>query len=64
MTTTEAYPRLLEALGQLRRQWHMQKLLEGTLLALAGTVGILLMVVAADKTKGKLSSLVKLEKFP
>jgi hypothetical protein len=48
MTTTEAYPRLLEALNDLRRHWRMQKRLEGILLALAGTIGVLLVVVAAD----------------
>src|SRR5262245_10004292 len=45
---TEAYPRLMHALDAVRRQWRVQKLLEGALLALAGAAGVLVVLVAAD----------------
>ncbi|HKI35541.1 MAG TPA: hypothetical protein VKA46_27035 [Gemmataceae bacterium] len=48
MTTTEAYPRLLGALDDLRRQWRMRTILEGVLLTAAGVFAVLLLTVAAD----------------
>jgi hypothetical protein len=48
MKTTETYPQLLESLNDVRRQWRVSKLLEGILLAFAGVVAVLLVVVAAD----------------
>jgi hypothetical protein len=48
MTTTESYPRLVQALHEVRRRWRFQKLLEGSLLAVSGTVAVLVIVVAAD----------------
>ena len=36
--STEAYPRLLAALDEVRHQWRMHKILEGALLTLAGTL--------------------------
>src|SRR4051812_733187 len=48
MSTANAYPRLVEALNEVRRQWRVQKVLEGILLTLAGAAGILVLLVAAD----------------
>jgi hypothetical protein len=48
MSTTESYPLLIESLSQLRRQWRQQQVLEGILLAVGGTVGVLMVAVAAD----------------
>jgi hypothetical protein len=48
MSTTEAYPLLIESLNQVRRQWRQQKVLEGILLVAAGTVAVLVATVAAD----------------
>jgi hypothetical protein len=48
MTTKEAYPRLLDSLSELRRQWRSQKILEGVLLAAAGIAGVIIVTVAAD----------------
>jgi len=48
MSTMEAYPRLVETLGDLRRQWRFQKIVEGILLAFAGVAAVLVAVVAAD----------------
>jgi hypothetical protein len=45
---TEAYPQLVEALENVRRQWRLQKILEGVLLAGAGALAVLLVLVAAD----------------
>jgi hypothetical protein len=45
---TEAYPQLVEALENVRRQWRLQKLVEGVLLAVAGALAVLLALVAAD----------------
>src|SRR5262249_34230861 len=45
---TDAYPRLLAALDEVRSQWRTQKILEGALLTLAGTFGVLAVLVAAD----------------
>ncbi len=47
-TTTDAYPRLMTALEEVRRQWRLHKILEGVLLTLAGTLGVLALLVAAD----------------
>jgi hypothetical protein len=48
MRTTEAYPQLVEALENVRRQWRLQKVAEGMLLAAAGAAAVLLVLVAAD----------------
>jgi hypothetical protein len=48
MTQAEAYAHLVQALAELRWQWRMRKVLEGALLALAGTAGVLLAGVTAD----------------
>jgi hypothetical protein len=48
MRTIEAYPQLVEALENMRRQWRLQKVLEGVLLAAAGALAVLLVLVAAD----------------
>jgi hypothetical protein len=48
MTKTEAYPQLVEALDNVRRQWRLQKIAEGVLLALAGAGAVVLVLVAAD----------------
>src|SRR5262245_2747420 len=48
MKMTEAYPQLVEALENVRRQWRLQKVLEGVLLAGAGALAVLLVLVAAD----------------
>src|SRR3954454_23463212 len=47
-STTDAYPRLLSALEEVRGQWRMHKVLEGALLTVAGTLGVLAVLVAAD----------------
>ncbi len=46
--TTDAYPRLMAALEEVRGQWRLHKILEGALLTLAGTLGVLALLVAAD----------------
>jgi hypothetical protein len=48
MKTAETYPQLMESLNDVRRQWWLRKVLEGALLAFAGTVAVLLATVAAD----------------
>src|SRR5205814_1409401 len=48
MPTPPAYPQLLDALDELRRQWRAQKVLEGSMLVLAGTAVVLLAGVATD----------------
>ena len=48
MKTTESYPLLLEALHDVRAQWRRNKVLEGSLLALAGAAVVLTALVAAD----------------
>jgi hypothetical protein len=48
MSMAQAYPRLVGALDEVRAQWRRQKLLEGVLLALAGVLGVLVALVAAD----------------
>jgi hypothetical protein len=48
MATMEAYPQLLNALDDLRRQWRSRKLLEGFLLVLAGVGVVLALLIAAD----------------
>jgi hypothetical protein len=48
MSMTQTYPQLVESLNTLRRQWRMYKVLEGVLLALAGTAGVLVLLIAAD----------------
>jgi hypothetical protein len=49
MKTTEAYPQLMEALNDVRRQWRLCKLLEGALLTFTGVAVVLLALVAADQ---------------
>lgn len=44
----QAYPRLLDALNEVRGQWRRQKLLEGSLLALAGVLAVLVSLVIVD----------------
>ena len=48
MSTAQAYPKLIDAIDELRRRWRVQKLVEGCLLTLAGVLGVLAAVVAAD----------------
>jgi hypothetical protein len=48
MSTMEAYPRLLDALNDVRRQWRRHELLRGSLLALAGISAVLVVLVATD----------------
>jgi hypothetical protein len=48
MSTMEAYPRLMDALNEVRGQWRRHKLLEGGLLALAGIAAVVVMLVAVD----------------
>ena len=47
-STTDAYPRLMAALDDVRGQWRLHKILEGALLTLAGALGVLALLVAAD----------------
>jgi hypothetical protein len=44
----EAYPRLMDALNDVRSQWRRHKLLEGALLALASAVAVVVVLVAVD----------------
>src|SRR5262245_24579077 len=48
MSVKEAYPRLVDALGDVRRQWRLHKLLEGTLLLTAGVGIVLTLLIVAD----------------
>src|SRR6516225_6399369 len=48
MATIQAYPRLIDSLNELRRQWRFHKLLEGFLLTLAGAAFVLAVVVTTD----------------
>ena len=48
MSVKEAYPRLMAALGEVRRRWRLHKLLEGTLLTLAGAGIVLALLVVVD----------------
>jgi hypothetical protein len=48
MSMVDAYPRLMEAVHEVRGQWRRQKLLEGGLLACAGVLAVLVVLVAAD----------------
>jgi hypothetical protein len=48
MSVKEAYPRLVDALGDVRRQWRLHKLLEGTLLLSAGVGIVLTLLIVAD----------------
>jgi hypothetical protein len=48
MSMMNAYPRLMAALDEVRRQWRLQKLLEGVLLLLTGAAAVLVLLVAAD----------------
>jgi len=52
MSTTQPYERLISAVDELRRRWRLQKLIEGCLLVLAGSAGVLVAVVAADNLLG------------
>lgn len=45
---TDAYPRLLAALDEVRGQWRMQKILEGVLLVAGGALVVVAVLVAAD----------------
>ncbi len=48
MRTTDAYPRLVTTLDEVRRQWRLHKVLEGALLTVAGVLGVLVLLVLAD----------------
>jgi hypothetical protein len=48
MSVKEAYPRLMESLGEVRRRWRLHKVLEGMLLTLAGAGVVLTLLVVAD----------------
>src|SRR4051794_25854647 len=48
MSATQAYPQLVDALQDVRRQWRQQKLIEGCLLSAGATLGTLVVLVAAD----------------
>ena len=48
MSAKHAYPQLVTELDDLRRQWRMTKLLEGSLFVVAGVVGVLILLIAAD----------------
>ncbi|MDR3635177.1 MAG: hypothetical protein P4L84_15340, partial [Isosphaeraceae bacterium] len=48
MSTAHAYPKLIDAIDDLRRRWRVQKVVEGGLLTLAGVLGTLTLTVAAD----------------
>jgi hypothetical protein len=48
MSTMEAYPRLMDALNEVRGQWRRHKLLEGALLASAGNAAVVVVLVAVD----------------
>src|SRR6185437_2263289 len=48
MSTMEAYPRLMDALNEVRGQWRRHKLLEGGLLALGGISAVVVVLVAID----------------
>jgi hypothetical protein len=48
MSRAEAYPRLMTALDEVRGQWRVQQVLGGTLLAIAGVLGVLVVLIAAD----------------
>ena len=48
MSIAETYPRLVDGLSGLRREWRFQKLLEGCLLAVTLTATVLVLSVAAD----------------
>lgn len=43
-----AYPRLMDALDEVRRHWRRRQLLEGALLAFAGVAAVLVVLVAVD----------------
>lgn len=48
MISTEAYPRIVHELNEVRRQWRWTQLIAGGLWALAGALTILVLLVAAD----------------
>jgi hypothetical protein len=48
MSTIGAYPQLVDQLDGLRRQWRIAKVIEGSLLAVAGGAAVLIALVAAD----------------
>ncbi len=48
MSMTQDYPRLIDALDDLRRRWRAGRLAEGALVALAVSLATLLLVVAID----------------
>ncbi|MFO0930923.1 MAG: hypothetical protein U0736_28495 [Gemmataceae bacterium] len=45
---TDAYPRLLAALDEVRGQWRTQKILEGVLLTVGGALAVVAALVAVD----------------
>ena len=48
MSATGAYPRLVDAMDELRRAWRQRQLLEAGLLIAAAVTGVLVLAIAAD----------------
>ncbi|MDA1053997.1 MAG: hypothetical protein O3C40_26405 [Planctomycetota bacterium] len=48
MSTIGAYPQLVNQLDEVRRQWRIAKVVEGSLLVVAGGAAVLIALVAAD----------------
>ena len=48
MSVTGAYPRLVDAMDEIRRGWRQQQLLHGGLLAAGAGLAVLVLLVAAD----------------
>ncbi|MDP7274883.1 MAG: hypothetical protein QF363_05350 [Planctomycetaceae bacterium] len=48
MSSTGAYPRLVDAMDELRRAWRQRQLLEAGLLITAVVLGVVVLAVAAD----------------
>lgn len=48
MSTIGAYPQLVDQLNELRRHWRIAKVLEGSLLVVAGGAAVLIALVAVD----------------
>lgn len=48
MSTAQIYPRLVDALDDVRRQWRQRKLVEGVLLTAASVLGVLVALIAID----------------
>ena len=48
MSTLGAYPQLIDQLDEVRKQWRLAKVVEGSLLVIAGGTAVLIALVAAD----------------